>query len=264
MREDEGVTAYFRRLSASAFEPTVHVEGAWNAAEQHVGPVLGLLAHLVEADHAARRPDAPLVLARANYDILGVIPMEDFEVEMRVVRPGRTIELVEATLSHGGRPALTLRAWLLQTTDTVDVSGSPLSSPRGVDEFPVWEVGDIWAGGAIHSIEMRRESLEVGRATCWMRPKVPLLADEPVSARARMLGIVDFANGIAARESPSKLLFPNVDLTASVLREPVGEWFCLDTATSYGTDGIGLTESVVSDTTGPVGTSTQTLTIRRR
>lgn len=263
MREDEAVTCYFRRLSATAFEPTDHVAGAWRVDEQHIAPVLGLMAHLVEAEHAARRPQSPLVLARAGYDILGVIPMERFEVAMRVVRPGRTIELVEATLSHDDRPAVALRAWMLQRTDTSSLAGVALPQMPPIDGLPAWSPGDVWPGGAVRSIDTHREHIEPGRARTWLRPRVRLL-DEPVSARARMLGALDFANGVATRAAPEQALYPNVDLTASLFREPVGEWIGLDTAVSFGPDGIGLTQSVLSDQTGPVGSSSQTLTVRPR
>lgn len=63
---------------------------------------------------------------------------------------------------------------------------------------------------------------------------------------------------------PEEALYPNIDLTARIFREPVGEWFGLDTSVSFGVDGIGLTESVLSDTAGPVGTSSQTLVVRPR
>ena len=120
------MSSYFQRLSETTFVPTVHVGGAWKEDEQHVSPLFGLLAHIIETDHARRRPDAPLTLARASYDTLGVIPMAEFDVATRVLRPGRTIELVEATLSQNGRSALTLRAWMLQTGDTEALAGSAL------------------------------------------------------------------------------------------------------------------------------------------
>ncbi|WP_346265693.1 hypothetical protein [Microbacterium esteraromaticum] len=97
-----------------------------------------------------------------------------------------------------------------------------------------------------------------------MRPQHPLLEGERVSTRSRMLGMTDFANGIATRVAPEAALYPNVDLTASIFREPVGEWFGLDTSVSFGADGTGLTESVLSDETGPLGTVSQTLTVRPR
>ncbi|MDT0156552.1 thioesterase family protein [Microbacterium sp. ARD32] len=259
------VSSYFRRLSEIAFEPTEHVGGAWNPDEQHIAPVLGLLAHVVETEHAARRPETRLVLARASYDILGVIPMERFEVSpARLVRPGRTIELVEVTLTHGGRAAVTLRAWMLQPNDTSVISGIPLPHMPERQHLPEWSPADVWPGGAIRSIDARRESEEPGRARAWIRPRHPLLAGEEISARARMLGMVDFANGIATRVAPERALYPNVDLTASIFREPEGEWFGLDTSVSFGSDGVGLTESVLSDDGGPVGTSSQTLTVRPR
>lgn len=258
------VSSYFHRLSRTSFEPTEHVGGAWNPDELHIAPVLGLLAHVVELDHAARRPDAPLALARANYDILGVIPMAALEIDIRVVRPGRTIELVEATLSHGGRAAVTLRGWMLQQSDTSAIHGSPLPHMPPRESLTDWSPGDVWPGGAIRSIDARREAIGTGRSRCWIRPKHPLLADEPISPRSRMLGMVDFANGIATRVAPEEALYPNVDLTASIFREPTGEWFGLDTSVSFGADGTGLTESVLSDDSGPLGTSSQTLTIRRR
>src|SRR5690606_40296730 len=138
-----GVSTYFLRLSETAFEPTEHVGGAWNPDELHIAPVLGLLAHLVEVDHAARRPGSPLVIARASYDILGVIPMEAFDTSTRVVRPGRTIELVEAVLSHAGRPAVTLRAWLLQQADTSPIQGSPLPPMPGRESFAPWSAAEV-------------------------------------------------------------------------------------------------------------------------
>ena len=258
------MSSYFLRLSGTEFEPTEHVGGAWNPDEQHVAPVLGLLAHLIEAEHGGRRPETRLVLGRANYDILGVIPMAAFEVTTRVARPGRTIELVEATLTQNGRAALTLRAWMMQPSDTTAIAGDPLPHMPALDTLDPWSPADVWPGGAIRSIDARRESLGLGRARCWIRPQHPLLEDEPVSARARMLGMTDFANGIATRVAPEDVLYPNLDLTASSFREPVGEWFGLDTSVSFGPDGIGLTESVLSDVQGPLGTSSQTLTVRPR
>ncbi|MGB3374943.1 MAG: thioesterase family protein [Microbacterium sp.] len=258
------VSTYFLRQSETAFEPTEHVGGAWNPDEQHIAPVLGLLAHLVETDHAARRPEAPLVVARASYDILGVIPMEPFDVATSVLRAGRTIELVEATLSHGGRPAVLLRAWMLQQNDTSMMQGSPLPHMPVIETFVPWSAADTWAGGAIRSIDAHREAAGTGRARCWIRPRHPLLDGEEISSRARMLGMLDFANGIATRIPPEKAFYPNVDLTASIFREPAGEWFGLDTSVSFGPDGTGLTASVVSDAAGPLGTSSQTLTVRPR
>src|SRR5699024_1907848 len=103
--------AYFSRLGPGTFRPTGHVSGAWDESMQHLGPALGLLAHAVERDCAERRDD-PMVVSRLTYELLGVVPMDEVDVQVEVVRPGRTIELVEATYSHDGRIGTRLRAWL--------------------------------------------------------------------------------------------------------------------------------------------------------
>ncbi len=57
----------------------------------------------------ARRGGDPLVVSRVSYDILGVIPIGPMTVEVSVLRPGRTIELVEARLHYDGRPVVLAR-----------------------------------------------------------------------------------------------------------------------------------------------------------
>src|ERR1700759_1681336 len=101
--------AYFERTGPSAFRATHHVGGAWQLDEQHIAPALGLLVHLVERDRDRRRTDG-LIVGRLSYDILGTIPVSEFETTVTVVRAGRSIELVEATLVHAGRTAVQLRA----------------------------------------------------------------------------------------------------------------------------------------------------------
>src|SRR5690606_14832550 len=118
-------TAYFERLDDGVFRATEHVSGAWDTSTQHVAPALGLLAHAVERDRDARRDDG-LVVARLSYDILGTIPVDVVDVSVEVLRPGRTIELVQATLGHGGRTGLILRAWLLEERDTAALAGGRL------------------------------------------------------------------------------------------------------------------------------------------
>src|SRR5699024_987236 len=98
---------YFERIGDSTFQPTCHVGGAWNPAEQHIAPALGLLAHEVELDRDARGR-SHLFPARLSYDIWGPVPLETVQTAVRLHRPGRTVELVEAELVHAGRKIATL------------------------------------------------------------------------------------------------------------------------------------------------------------
>lgn len=253
--------AYFERVGADCFRATEHVGGAWDTATQHIAPALGLLAHLVETDRDARRSDG-LVIGRLSYDILGTMPLAVVDVSVRVLRPGRTIELVEAVMSHAGRAGVRLRAWLLQPGETDGVAGSDLPALPPPDAVPAWDPTTVWPGGFIASVEVRRDQLAPGRARFWVRTPLPLLAGEEVSGLARAAGLLDIANGMTVREDPHRVTFPNVDLTAHLFRAPAGEWLGFDTTVSFGPGGLGLTSSVLHDAAGPVGTSAQALTVR--
>lgn len=253
--------AYFVRTGASSYLATEHTGGAWTVSEQHIAPALGLLAHAVELDRDARRGDG-LVLARLSYDILGTVPVAEVEVDVHVLRPGRTIELVEAVLSHHGRAVVRLRAWLLQPRDTAGLAGGDHPPIPGPDELAPWQPSSVWPGGFIASAEVRRRQQRPGRAQFWVRTSQRLLDEEPVSRLAAGCGLLDIANGMTVRADPAKVAFPNVDLTAHLVGPPDDGWLGFDTTVSFGTDGLGLTESVLHAARGPIGTVSQILTVR--
>ncbi|MCK0112986.1 thioesterase family protein [Ornithinimicrobium sp. F0845] len=253
--------AYFERLSPTAFRATEHVSGAWDEATQHIAPALGLMVHVVEADRDARRDDG-LVVGRLSYDILGTIPVDEMDSTVTVLRPGRTIELVEARLSHAGRDGVVLRAWLMQPGDTHALAATPLPRIPGPDDMPAWDPSSEWPGGFIASAQVRRAQVEPGRAAFWVRSDRELVAGEPVSRLAHAARLLDIANGMTVRASPREVLFPNIDLTAHFFAQPEGEWLGFDTSVSFGATGVGLTSTVLHDVTGPVGTMSQVLTVR--
>lgn len=256
-------SAYFVRTAPDRFLPTDHTSGAWSTAEQHISPLTGLLAHAVEHDAEARTGGDGKAVTRLSYDILGVVTIEEFEVTVTTVRPGRTIELVEATARQHDRDVCRLRAWRLSTQDTAAVAGGapePLPHP---DTLAPGSLSHVWPGGYIGGLDVRPVGTpEPGRTRTWVATGIPLLADETVSDLARYVGLIDTANGIAVRQPPEHWLFPNVDLTIHLHRRPRGRWVGLDTTVVFGADGAGLTESVLHDEHGPVGRAAQALTIR--
>lgn len=255
--------AYFERAGESRFRPTEHTSGAWRVEDQHVGPSLGLLAHEIERDRDRRRGD-DLVITRLGFDILGTMPVESVSTDVVVLRPGRTIELVEATLAYAGRVAVRARAWLQRPEDTSAVAGSGFATIAPRESTPPWDPATLWSGSFLASAEVRRRVLGTGRATVWVRPRQRLLDDEPVSGLAAAAGVLDIANGMATRADPAEWIYPNVDLTAHLFRPPVGAWVGFDITVSFGAGGVGLTSSVLHDEAGPFGTQNQILTVRPR
>jgi acyl-CoA thioesterase len=258
--------AYFVRVGPHRFRPTEFTSGAWSQDEQHVSPMTGLMVHELDrfvTDRAARRGPDPLLLSRITYDVLGVAALADFDVHVEVVRPGRTIELLEAVATCAGRPAVRARAWRLSRQDTAEVAGGypePLPLPDG---FPSRPLSSVWPGGYIASLDVRPVGEpRPGRATVWIHTDVHLVADEPVSALARYITLVDTANGIAVRQSPTTWMFPSIDLSIHLYRQPEHDWVGLDTTVVFGPDGQGLTSTELHDLSGPVGRAEQILTVR--
>lgn len=257
----QGPAAYFERIGPTAFVATEHVGGGWDPDEQHIAPALGLLAHCMEAGR--RHRGAPeLQLTRVSYDILGTFAIGDVEVSVTILRPGRTIELVEARLSHDGRDAVIARGWFMQSYDTASIRGVGLRPVAGPDAHPPWQASRVWPGGFIASLTTRRTEVEPGPAVAWLRTDTALIAGERVSATAAFLGLLDVINGVATRVDNTEVAFPNLDLTAHLFREPRLPWVGLDTAVSFGGTGVGLTTGTVHDDDGPVGVVSQALTVR--
>lgn len=255
-------TSYFERLSDRELRPTPATSGAWNPDEVHIAPFIGLLVHEIERDAAARRED-PLAITRLACDIFGAFPVEPVVVECRVVRPGRTIELVEATLTQGERTVLVARAWLQRIGDTGHVAGTHDAPIRGPETMPVADQGD-WAGGFVKSVEVRRGEWQPGRGVFWAHSELDLVAGEPVSDLAYAARLFDLANGMVPRAKPDQVLFPNLDLTLHVFRHPRRGWVGFDTAVSFGPSGHGLTSTALHDADGAFGRLSQTLTVRPR
>lgn len=256
---------YYRALGDGRYEPTIHTQGAWREQEQHMGAPSALIAHCIERHEP--RPD--LMLARISYDILGVIDLGRTRVHVETIRPGRSIELVEATLTTGDsdRPAIRARAWRLQTSDTAQVAGGAPAPLPGHDDptaVPAWrERSEVWPGGYIAALEIRRaEGDRPGRGMVWQRTAYPLVDGEESSDTARFLLHADTANGMSVREDPREWLFPNVDLTVHLHRRPRYGWVGLSTEVVFGADGVGVTSAVLYDQDGAVGRSEQILTVR--
>ena len=253
------MTSYFRRRGEHAFTATDHTGGGWSTTEQHIAPMNGLIVHEIER-HVG---DDDKALARLSIDILGVLAIDDFELTVSVVRPGRTIELVEARVTQHGRDAVLARAWRLSAGDTSSVVGGGETCFPAPEEMPVWDMAALWPGGFIASLDVRRDPTTApGRGRAWISTPLTLLDDEESSVLARWFGLLDTANGVAVRESPREWLFPNVDLTCHLQRQPTAPWLGLDTAVVFGAEGLGITESDAYDPNGRVGRVEQILTVR--
>lgn len=254
--------SYYEVVGPHRYRPTEHAGGAWATAEMHFSPLGGLVVHAMER-HLAEHGASGLQLSRVSFDILGRLALDECEIRVEILRPGRTIELVEAVASIAGRAVVRARAWLLAPGDTTAVTGSPTAPLTAPDALKPWAMDALWSGGFIASLDVRQLAPpQPGRATAWVSTPLDLVAGEAVSPLASYVGLLDTANGIAVREDPTVWMFPNVDLTVHLHRRPEGRWAGLDTTVTFGPTGHGLTSTVLHDVAGPVGAAQQILTVR--
>jgi len=255
--------AYYERLDDGTFAATIATESPWDTRLQHGGPPTALLARVMLANH----PRDDMRLARITTDFLGPIPRATVEVTTRVVRPGKRVELLEATMTSGGRTAATARAWRI-------VVQPPGSVPPGVtppDPVPPRSgplVGPKWLRGWGYgeSLEWRYSSgsHEPGPAAAWVRLRLPLIAGEAIHELDRALILVDSANGISGELPMGAWLFVPTSLTVSLERYPRGEWTLLEARTMLGDDGLGTCVASLADDDGYFGHGLQTLYVEAR
>ncbi|GAA3960573.1 thioesterase family protein [Gordonia caeni] len=258
-----GTTArsYFTRIDDHSFLPTEHAGGAWRDDELHLAPVAGLVIDHLER---WRREHAPtLVFSRFSLEVLGQIARDRIDLDIEVIRPGRTIELLETTAVIGGRTTVRARAWLLQASDTSQVAEHEFDALPPPEEFTETAWLKRWRGGLIAGLEARQSGdTRPGRAKVWVTSDVDLIAGEQSTELGAIAKFFDTANGVSMRQDPQVWMYPNVDLTAHLFRQPSGPWLGLDTRVAFGAGGIGQTNSVLHDADGPFGTLAQSLTLR--
>ena len=253
--------SFYVRLDDDRYESTDHTIGPWSRESQHAGPPAALLGHAIETVDRGYESH----VARITFEILKPVPIETLTVDARVVRPGRSVELVEASLRTDSGEVMLARAWRIRTTDLdlvrVDDDPPPLL-PEDGSELP--QLGDHNYLSAMEMVFTKGSFGKLGPATVWFRMRYPLVAGEEPSPLTRVLAAADSGNGISAEMDFSKWLFVNPDLSVYLHRMPEGEWVCLDARTVAQSNGIGLAASTIYDARGAIGRGLQSLFIAPR
>ena len=250
--------AFYEPLGGGRYSSTRYTAGPWDPRSQHAGPPAALLGRAMERCD----PRDGTLLARVTYEILGPVPVAEVEVEARVARPGRTVELLEAELRAGGRAVMTARAWRLPGTTAPTVADGDPPPPRPAEETP--PPHDFGYGYAVECRFARGGWFDHGPATVWTRLRVGIVPDEAPSPLQRVLAVADSGNGVSAVLSWDEWLFINPELTVHVRRPAEGEWVVLDAATTIAASGAGVARSVLSDERGPVAFGSQSLLVAPR
>jgi hypothetical protein len=258
--------AVFIDRGGGRFVASELARGPWDEGAQHGGAPAALLMRALE-----RLPAGDgLLLARVTYELLRPVPLGELAVEASVVRPGRRVQLLEASISiPGGTEVMRARALRVHAAraraarfdddppppppDYADESQPPFVPPHR----------PIFAPDAIE-VRVVAGALGSGARTAWFRLRVALVAGEQPTPLQRLAAAADFGNGISSVLDWSQWLFINPDLTLYIERPPVGEWICLDARTRIAAGGVGAAESTLYDERDRVGRAMQALLVAPR
>jgi hypothetical protein len=101
-------------------------------------------------------------------------------------------------------------------------------------------------------------------SAAWLRLKVPVIDGSEPCGLSQLLGVADFGSPLSQTNSVGAgLALINVDVNATVFRQPAGPWFFLDASGHVGQGGLGIAVTEVSDLEGPIGVITQSQVLQR-
>jgi Thioesterase-like superfamily len=254
----------FYVVEGERFVPTELTRGPWDPQGQHAGPPSALIGRAIEAC-----PPGGGHVGRITFEIVRSVPLEPLELSVRVVRPGRSVELLEASLQADGVEVMRASAWRFRTAAAAAPSPEqrdpPPPGPDRGEAKPFFDTGqEVGYHTAMDVRFVEGSFLELGPATVWMRMRRPLVAGEEPSPLQRVLCAADSGNGVSAALDYQRYLFINTDLSVHLHRLPTSDWVCLEAVTRWEPDGVGLSDTALWDELGRIGRGVQTLLVRER
>lgn len=239
----------------NAFVPTDYARGFWYDETQHGGPPAALLGRVLE-EHD---PDPDVFVCRVTID-LKVVPMAPLVPQVRTVRSGRRVQVLEAALLAGEREVARALAMRMRRVDTPieHVMEVPAPRPPGIAEAHTPEA--FTSGNRVmfptHAIELRMAGGAPGSGEpgwAWVRLLNPVVAGEETTPLARLLAVTDLGNAMRSTLDFSRYTFINPDQTAYIHRYPVSEWVCLETQAAQRDTGVGMSDTLLHDEAGTIG-----------
>ena len=247
-----------------SYLPTEAAGSPWSRRALHGGPPCGLLGR--EVARAVKEANEALQPVRLTVDLFRAVPMAELTVETELIRMGRRVGAVRATLlaeapSDGEKRAVAQASGLFLAPSEIGdylYDARDLPPPEGLERVPMMSrrlVGKVPPGFHFEVDVRWVESSAHPRA--WIRMPMSLVQGEELTAFERAATLMDFGNALASRArykgQPEQVGFINTDATMYLTRLPVGEWLGFHCDRVADVAGIGTSECLLFDRQGCLG-----------
>lgn len=243
------------------FVGTELTQGGWNPGEAGGCCPLALIGHVLEDVPTL----TPMTMARFTVDLMRPVPVgKALHVRTHVAREGKKLQIVDVVVEHDGLPCVRSSVLRLRDEDVSHHPGLPDDSTADQPASRLVRPDDAVSLRAIDrdpppflwSVDIRdAPSLDGTSNGVWIRIDSEVVAGEPVRDTSRMVVGFDFVSLIGIFGGvPESTSMINPDVSAQVLRRPVGEWVALtgETRFAHGA-GRGVSMAHLSDELGVFG-----------
>jgi hypothetical protein len=261
--------ALYRRED-DAFVGSNSTQSSWNPGAQAGGAVLALLGHVLEDVPTL----VPMSLSRLTVDLVRPVPIgEPLWIDHVVIREGKIIQVVDSTVRSAENECVRARTLRIRDQD-LTAGAVPLSTTEDdglIASLPAPEAlpstrdvagvaGFLGSGAELRRSAGRRD----GASVAWVRLQVPVVAGEAVRPTSRVTAPMDCVNLIGINGLPAATTAINPDVSAHVVRAPIGEWVGLVGDTRFvATVGHGFSMGMLVDADGVFGVTSTSQVVQR-
>jgi hypothetical protein len=216
---------------------------------------------------------------RIVFDLMYPVPIEPLRPEVRVVRAGRRVQLLDCILHDATDRALARASALMIRVDPGldlgDEAAGPSEAalefrprePEHGGEVAARRKGFTYEPGFLRALDFQRAVAGPRTGTparAWTRLRTPVVDGDAVSPVMRLAVAADFTSALAVGLDFSRFVAINPDATLHIERLPASDWIGIETVSSIAPDGIGTSRGTLHDLTGPAARSHTSLYVAAR
>ena len=250
----------------NVFTPTECAHGPWGPKLVHGGSTGGLMAYVLEQCS----PNENMTMVRTTLDMFRPVPMVPLRVESEVLREGRRLQMIEATIFAEDKPVARSVGIRMKTTEvSVPEARQPSSDvPQGPDGLPEISLAPSKPGKVLPGLNANLEVRKLygfdgkGEGCAWFKVPVPVIQGVENSAFTHLGIISDFGNGLAQLFLPGTMGMINGDINLYLHRNPCSDWIALKSKVSMSETGVGVVNTELYDTQGLVAQCHQAVMVQ--